>query len=217
MSEKKGKIIYVYDALCGWCYGFSPVIKRIYDEHKNDFDFEILSGGMVLDEREGIVTPEMCEYILESIPRVEEYAGVQFGEPHKKQLREGTLYQSSLKPSAALCAFKKHKPDDAIYFAHDMQKKFFYEGKSLEENATYTELAEAFGIDAETFVKETESDEYKYLAHLEFDYVQKMGITGFPALIGEKNNEYYWLSEGYQPYNNIKNAIEQLIQIDANT
>ena len=28
-------IYYCYDAYCGWCYGFSPVIKKIADEYKD--------------------------------------------------------------------------------------------------------------------------------------------------------------------------------------
>ena len=40
-------IIYCYDAWCGWCYGFSPVIKALHEKYKNQFDFEPLSGGMI--------------------------------------------------------------------------------------------------------------------------------------------------------------------------
>jgi putative protein-disulfide isomerase len=213
MSEKKGKVIYIYDAFCGWCYGFSPVITKIFEEIKEDFEFEILSGGMIMGEREGIVQPEMAKYILEAIPRVEEYTGVKFGEAHKQQLREGHLYQSSLKPSAALCAFKKLLAEEAIYFAASMQQKFFKEGKSLEENKTYREIVSDYELDEEAFIKDIESDKYKYLAHVEFDYGVRMGVKGFPALIGIKDNEYYWLSEGYQPYKNVKKAIEQFTEI----
>jgi protein-disulfide isomerase-like protein with CxxC motif len=39
----KPKIIYCYDAYCGWCYGFSPVIQQIWQTHKDQFDFETLS------------------------------------------------------------------------------------------------------------------------------------------------------------------------------
>lgn len=41
-------LVYCYDAYCGWCYGFSRVIKKIYEEYKDQLDFEVLSGGMIL-------------------------------------------------------------------------------------------------------------------------------------------------------------------------
>jgi putative protein-disulfide isomerase len=43
----KPKIIYCYDAYCGWCYGFSPVIKELWLKHREQFDFETISGGMI--------------------------------------------------------------------------------------------------------------------------------------------------------------------------
>jgi hypothetical protein len=36
----KPKIIYCYDAYCGWCYGFSAVINKIWGKYKENIDFE---------------------------------------------------------------------------------------------------------------------------------------------------------------------------------
>ncbi len=47
MTVQRGRIIYVNDALCGWCYGFSPVITAIHEKYKDELDFEVISGGMV--------------------------------------------------------------------------------------------------------------------------------------------------------------------------
>ena len=46
----KPLLIYCYDAYCGWCYGFSPVIKKIAEEYKDKLDIEVLSGGMMIGE-----------------------------------------------------------------------------------------------------------------------------------------------------------------------
>ncbi len=208
-NSARGKIFYIYDALCGWCYGFSPVIKKIYEAYRQQFDFDILSGGMVMEERAGIVKPEMAEYIIQSIPRVENLSGIQFGKKHIAQLEQASLYQSSLKPAIAMCVFKKHLPAAAFSFAADMQSAYFYDGKNLEDDNTYVDLIAAYGVDAGRFLEQLESDEYKYRAHLEFDYVQDLGVTGFPALIGIKNSEYFWISQGFQTYENMHQLLEQ--------
>ena len=44
-------LIYCYDAYCGWCYGFSPVIQKLEVQYRNVIDFEVLSGGMILPEK----------------------------------------------------------------------------------------------------------------------------------------------------------------------
>lgn len=33
-------LFYCYDAYCGWCYGFSPVIKEIEEEFKEKAQYE---------------------------------------------------------------------------------------------------------------------------------------------------------------------------------
>ena len=209
VNAGKAKIIYVYDALCGWCYGFSPFIREIRDEYADEFDFDIISGGMVLDEREGLVQPDMSAYILNAIPRVEEYTGIQFGESHKQQLRDGTLFQSSVKPAVALTLFKTILPEKAFRFAADMQRSFFYEGHNLEDDSTYASILQAYAVDLPGFLTQLASDKYKYLAYREFEQVQQWGVTGFPALIGQKQGHYYWLSNGYQPYQQLKKLVEE--------
>jgi hypothetical protein len=72
-------IYYCYDAYCGWCYGFSPVIRRLFEAYKHLLAFEVLSGGMILPE-----TPQpigvMADYIREAYPTVEKHTGIKFGE-----------------------------------------------------------------------------------------------------------------------------------------
>jgi putative protein-disulfide isomerase len=49
-------IIYCYDAYCGWCYGFSPVIKKISEEYRHQIHFETLSGGMIPRESKAAIS-----------------------------------------------------------------------------------------------------------------------------------------------------------------
>ena len=78
MNTTKFRIIYVYDALCGWCYGFSPVMRRLHDTYADAFDFEVLSGGMMTGTRVRPVAESMS-YIQQAYKVVEEHTGVRFG------------------------------------------------------------------------------------------------------------------------------------------
>ena len=129
----KPKIIYIYDPLCGWCYGFSPVIRKLEQEYSESIDFDILSGGMVIGDREGLIG-DKADYILSVIPRLEEYTGVTMGEAYKTKLKDKSLYQSSMKPCIALEVFKSFNTKDAITFASDLQKAQYVEGDDLQQN-----------------------------------------------------------------------------------
>ncbi len=58
-NTKKVKLIYVYDALCGWCYGFSPVMMQLHSKYKDSIDFQVVSGGMITGNRIGPIGAEM--------------------------------------------------------------------------------------------------------------------------------------------------------------
>ena len=206
----KSKIIYVYDPLCGWCYGFSPVIRKIENEYKDKMDFEIISGGMVIGEREGLIG-DFAGYILKALPRLEELTGVKFGERYLSKLKDRTLYQSSLKPCIALEVFKSFNEKDAIAFASSIQKAQYLDGNDLQDENVYLELIKPYGIDPVKFLKQLNSEEFKIETTKLFAMIQEWGITGFPAVILVKNGEFFLIAKGYVDYDNLKAVIEKII------
>jgi putative protein-disulfide isomerase len=211
---KNVQVLYIYDPLCGWCFGFSSVIKKLSEAYAADLDFDIISGGMMVDEREGLLDSQMGAYILDTIPRLEEYTGVTFGEAYKQQVASGTLYQSSVKPSVALSVFKTYYPAKGISFASSLQHALFVEGKSLEANDTYIELLHLYDIKDDTFLVKLNSEEYRYAAYQEFNFAKELGVTGFPAVIAIHKDKYYSVSRGYQSYNNLKPVFDRLKTFD---
>ncbi len=206
----KTKIIYIYDPLCGWCYGFSPVIEKIQKEYKENIDFEIISGGMVVGEREGLIG-DFADYILKALPRLEELTGVKFGEVYLSKLKNKTLFQSSLKPCIALEVFKSFNEDEAIAFASSMQKAQYLDGKDLQDETVYLELIQPYKIDPVEFLKRLNSEEYKIETIKLFTMIQEWGITGFPAVIIVKDNEFFLIAKGYVDFVNLKGTIDKII------
>ena len=52
-NQEKTTVLYVFDPLCGWCYGFSPVMVKLNDNYKENVKFVVISGGMVVGDRIG--------------------------------------------------------------------------------------------------------------------------------------------------------------------
>lgn len=209
----KGKLLYVYDALCGWCYGFGPVMHQIADTYKDQFTVEVINGGMVVGAREGIMDEQMANYILQAIPRLEKYTGVTIGEAYKAKLRSGGLYQSSVKPSIALSLFKAHYPEQSLAFASAIQRAQFAAAKDLQDDATYAEILQAYpSLDTADFLQQMSTDEQRYAAEQDFQYAAAMGITGYPALVALVDEKYYLLSKGYQPFDSLNQTMQQFLQ-----
>lgn len=206
----KSKIIYVYDPLCGWCYGFSPVIQKIQKEYSEKLDFEIISGGMVVGDREGLIG-DFADYILKALPRLEEMTGVKFGEPYLSKLRDKSLYQSSLKPCIALEVFKSSNEKDAITFASSIQKAQYIDGHDLQGDSIYLELIKPYGIAPEEFLQKLNSDEYRMETTNQFKMIQEWGITSFPAVILVKDGQFYLIAKGYVDYENLDKVIAKIL------
>ncbi|MBA3971066.1 MAG: DsbA family protein [Bacteroidetes bacterium] len=207
----KSKIIYVYDPLCGWCYGFSPVIRKIEEAYSATIDFDIISGGMVIGDREGLIA-DKADYILSVIPRLEEYTGVIMGEAYKSKLRDKSMYQSSMKPCIALEVFKSFNNNDAITFASEIQKAQYTDGDDLQSHEIYKKLIAPFGIDETEFIKRLDSAEYLKKTTDAFLLIQSWGITGFPAVIMEHKGQYFLIAKGYLPFDDLQKTIESILK-----
>jgi putative protein-disulfide isomerase len=203
------KLIYVYDPLCGWCYGFTPVIQHLQQQFGQEMEFEILSGGMLLNANRRSASA-MYTYIQDAHKRVEETTGVAFGPAFLDGYLQTDDMMDSEKPGIALTVFKEYQPENAISFAHDMQTVLNYDGKSLNDDETYTALVEKYQLPAQEFLAKMKEDEYRYATHEEFNMVQQWGITGFPAAILDNGEQLFLIARGFTPLERIQEAITEI-------
>ncbi len=207
-------LIYCYDAYCGWCYGFSSVIKKIAEEYRYKFHTEVLSGGMILPEQP-VHIGMTARYIKDAYLRVEELAGIKFGEDylwHIKNPEESDWFPSSEKPAIALSVFKEIYPDQQVQFAADLQYSLHFEGRDLTDNEAYRHLLDRYQIDAEDFYTRLKSEEYKEKAYYEFQLCKQLQVTGFPqVLMQATENKFHLLARGFTDYETLKTRIELVL------
>ena len=205
------KILYVYDALCGWSYGFSPVIRQLYNAFSDRITFDVLSGGVAQGSDVKPIA-KSCVFIRESYPHVEAVTGIRFGEAFLNGiLAEGSMMMRSSDPASAICLFKHYQPHNVLPFALALQEAFYRDGKNLTEDAVYAELATSFGLNGTTFAQEMKQPEIKAEAEAEFASVEKMGIPGLPALIWVEGHSGFVLTHGYAPFEELAGAVEQFL------
>jgi putative protein-disulfide isomerase len=206
----KPKIIYIYDALCGWCYGFSPVIKSVYERYQDRFDFEVLSGGMMLGSRTGpigVVAP----YIKIAYHTVEDTTGIVFGEGFLRQVEKGDMILDSEKPAIGLSVFKSYHPDKAMLFAHDIQDCINFDGKEPNDEDMYRFIAVNFGIDPDEFIHKMHQEEFKQAAYYEFALVKQLQVSGYPAVfIQSADNNFYMIAKGFTRLEDLEARIEKV-------
>lgn len=206
--------IYCYDAYCGWCYGFSEVIKKLYSQYKNNLQFEVLSGGMILPEKP-VPIAATAKFIENSYPHIEEVTGVKFGEDflwHIKNPEASDWFPNSEKSAIALCIVKNFFPEKQVSFATDLQYALHFEGRDLTDNEAYRLLLDKYNIPTEEFYEKLEDEEYKEQAHYEFEVCRHLGVTGFPsAFIQLEETKFYKVAEGYSTFESMEQRIENVL------
>ncbi len=207
-------IYYCYDAYCGWCYGFSPVIKKIAEEYKDRIFFDVLSGGMIMPEEPTHFAP-MAKYVQTAYKRVEELTGITFGADflwHVFHPDDTDWYPDSTKPAIALCIFKEYFPERAVAMAGDLQYALNYEGRDLTDNEAYRHLLIEYGIPEDDFYTKLASEEYREKAYYEFALVKQLQVSGFPAVLMQvSDSKFYLLSSGFTDYETLKARIEKVL------
>jgi putative protein-disulfide isomerase len=212
-------LIYCYDAYCGWCYGFSEVMKKISSEYKGRLEFEVLSGGMILPD-EPVAINATAKYIEDSYKRVEELTGIKFGEDylwHIKHPDASDWFPHSEKPAIALCIFKEYYPEHQVSFAADLQYALHFEGRDLTDDEAYRLLLDKYNIDNESFYEKLHDEEYKEQAYYEFALCKQLNVTGFPAVfIQLSDTKFYLVAEGYTDFDTLNERIQNVLKESKN-
>ena len=207
-------LIYCYDAYCGWCYGFSPVIKRIAEEYDDRIIAEVLSGGMILPDEERPISI-MAPYIQKAYKTVEEYSGIKFGEDYLWHIfnpDKSDWFPHSEKPAIALCVFKEYHPGKQVQFAADLQYALHYEGRDLTDKEAYRHLLDRYSIPHNEFYERLASEAYKEKAYYEFALVKQLQVTGFPTVFLQSGDtKFYLLARGYTPYDTFKQRLDNVL------
>jgi putative protein-disulfide isomerase len=207
-------LIYCYDAYCGWCYGFSRVMKQVNRDFGERIHIEVISGGMILPETP-VPISATASYIQTAYKKVESLTGVTFGSDYLWHIHhplESDWYPNSLKPAIALMILKDEFPDKQVDFATDLQYALHYEGRDLTDDEAYRHLLPGYGISEAAFYGKLHDPEWEEKARYEFALVKQLKVTGFPCLLLQvSDTKFFLLARGYASYQQLKPHIEEIL------
>ncbi len=210
----KAVLIYCYDAWCGWCYGFSPVMKKLYAHYNEMLTIEVLSGGMIIP-KQPVPVSAISEFVMESYQDVEDMTGVSFGEDYLWHMRNPELsdwFPSSEKSAIALTVFKDYEPELQVPFASDLQYGLFYEGRDLTDDEAYRHLLQKYNINAKEFYDKLHSPLYIQKAYDEFALCEQLKVSGYPQLMLQMGSDkIYLINRGYADYDTLSSKIDLLV------
>ncbi len=210
----KPTLIYCYDAYCGWCFGFSPVMQQIASQYKGQLQIDVLSGGMLLPENK-MPIEKIAPYLRDAYLRVEDLSGVKFGEDflwHIHNPDKSDWVMMSEKPAIALSIFKEWMPYQQMEVASALQHALYVEGRDLDDDGAYLHLLERYQKEPDVFFEKLKSEKYKEEAYYDFALCKQLNATSFPQLFfqtGER--KFHLIAQGYTPFSDVNARIEAVL------
>ncbi len=207
----KPTLIYVYDPLCGWCYGFHPVMEKLQKRFHDKLNLRVVPGGLAIDQNAQSIK-EGYSYISDSLKQVENKTGIKFGENFKLLADEGSYFYDSMPGCKAQNTINQLAPEFALDFAGKLQSAFFVDGMDLNDQSTFHSLIEKYPFEVSAFDAVYSSDEIVNATYSNFEWCKKNGATAFPALLLEIGDETGLMSKGYRPYDTLESHLHHLIR-----
>ncbi|MGK5628997.1 DsbA family protein [Streptomyces sp. URMC 123] len=188
------KLVLVFDAYCGWSYGFARTMTEIAARHP-ELPVEVVSGGLFTGARR--VPIREFGYVQGSNATIAETTGAEFGEAYERLIADGSFVMDSEAAARGMAALRQAAPERAVEFAAALQEAFYRDGASLSEPATYRAIAERAGLDAEAVVAAFGSPAARAAAEADFRRAAELGVRGFPTLLAVDGPRSTVLAQGH--------------------
>lgn len=175
---------YVYDPLCGWCYGAAPLVKIA----REFMSVRPHGGGMMSGANRQAVTTDLRDYVMRHDRRIAALTGQAFGEAYfDGLLRDSKAVFDSAPPIAAILAAESMTGRGLDMIAH-LQHAHYVEGRRIAESAVLIDEAQAIGLDAGAFaatLNENLGEPVQRHIRETRLFMAQLGTTGFPTFVLE--------------------------------
>jgi putative protein-disulfide isomerase len=140
---------YIYDPLCGWCYGASPLVREAREVP--GLRVSLHGGGLMAGVARRRVSQDLRQFVLHHDQRIATLSGQPFGEAYREGLlRDTTVTLDSEPPTAAILAAEALAERGLDMLAR-IQTAHYVEGRRVTDEAVLVELALEIGLDGYRF------------------------------------------------------------------
>lgn len=208
-AQEKPTLIYVMDPLCGWCYGFSPVMQRVYDTYKEKAHFEVITGGMITGNEIGPIGV-IAPFLKKATAQVTQHTGAEFSPKFLDTiLTEGTQILTSVEPSIAVQLCKTKKPDSIFSFLTALHKEIYINGLKTANIKDYSRLFREMGFDESIFINDLKNKKFLTMAQQDFRKAVSLGVESYPALLIRSKEGVKVIARGYVHWNQLYFQLQQ--------
>jgi len=184
---------YVYDPLCGWCYGAEPLAKAA--EGVVGLDLQLHAGALWPEPTQ--LPENMRLYIQQADARIAQMSGQPFGEPYlHKLLLDPALVLDSRPVVAAVLAAQLLDPAKTLPMLRGIQHAHYELGRHVVQEETLVDVAKSVGLDAAAFAAALRSVPVDRHIAESREFMSNIGAQGFPTFVLQVGDDWLGVPHG---------------------
>jgi putative protein-disulfide isomerase len=184
---------YVFDPLCGWCYGAEPLAAAAEGV-----------VGLAMQLHAGALWPQptrppapMRRYIQQADARIAQMSGQPFGAAYLNELlQDPELVLDSRPVIAAVLAAQSLDPSKALPMLRGIQHAHYEQGRHVVAPETLADIAGSVGLDAAAFAAALESVPVDRHIEESREFMNNIGAQGFPTFVLEIDGDWFGVPHG---------------------
>lgn len=184
---------YIYDPLCGWCYGAEPLVWAA--SKVDGLALKLHAGGLWPQPTR--LPDHMRHYIQQADARIGQVSGQPYGEPYLNGLLlDPELVLESRPVIAAVLAAQMLDPSKALPMLRGIQHAHYERGKHVVREETLREVAAEICLDSTAFaeaLKTVRVDEH--IAQSQ-ELMNNVGAQGFPTFVLQFGHDWFAVPHG---------------------
>ncbi len=177
---------YIYDPLCGWCYGAEPLAQAAADVA--DLSVALHGGGLWAEPTK--LPDDMRNYISEADKRLAEISGQPLGDRYRNELLSDPdlILESAPTIKAVLAA--ETLAGRGLAMLKAIQHAHYVDGRHVVRTEVLNEIAVSVGLDETEFAQRVASIDVDEHISQTRALMGRIGAQGFPTFVLEINGQW---------------------------
>ena len=181
------KIYYLFDPLCGWCYGAKPALETVASQ----YPVELVPTGLFF--RSGrVMDADFAQYAWGNDERIERLTGQAFSTAYRENVLQGGGQFDSQNSLLALTAVREMAPEQEIAVLSALQTARYVDGRDNADLNVIADILHTQGLSDVVSKLHDPQTEQTLLARINFgqQLAQRLGVSGVPQLVLERDGEW---------------------------
>ncbi len=203
-------LIYCYDPMCSWCWGFKPTWKALQKAlepsiESGELSINTMLGGLAVDSNDPMPT-QMQTMLQGTWERIANQLGTEFN------FDFWTLCQPrrSTYPACRACfVARDHNLESDMLQA--IQEAYYLKAKNPSDIDTLSHCAEHIGLNPIEFQKAMQHTKDQGLLEKEINSARNLELNSFPSLAVLKGDKLVHIPLDYTDINSMLNNIKAAI------